>query len=125
METNEAEFLPAITPSKEERTWAMLCHLSVVAQIFLPILVLAPLVIWLIKGDQLPFVRAQGKEVINFQITMFLLAIVGSILILAMGLGLLMLAILAIYSIVAGVIGAVKVNEGAAYRYGINFRLIG
>jgi len=124
METNDAEFLPATLPSKKERTWAMLCHLSVVAQIFLPILILGPLAIWLIKGDALPFVRAQGKEVINFQITMFLLAIVGWILVLAMGLGLLILAILAIYSIVAGVIGAVKVNEGVAYRYGVNFRLI-
>lgn len=122
--TNDAEFLPATTPSKEERTWAMLCHISVVAQIFLPILILAPLVIWLFKGDQLPFVRNQGKEVINFQITMFLLAIIGWILVLAMGLGLLILGVLAIYSIVTGVIGAVKTNEGVAYRYGINFRLI-
>ncbi len=124
MENPNAEFLPAITPSKEERTWAMLCHLSVVAQMFLPILVLAPLVIWLLKGDQLPFVRAQGKEVINFQITMFLLGIVGMVLILAMGLGLAILGILWLYAVITGVIGAVKTNEGVAYRYGINFRFI-
>ena len=122
--TNDAEFLPAIGPGKEERTWAMLCHLCVVAQIFLPILVLGPLVIWLIKSDNLPFVKAQGKEVLNFQITLFLASIVCAILVLALGLGIILWFILGIYSIVAGVIGAVKVNEGVPYRYGINLRLI-
>lgn len=124
METQNAEFLPVAAPSKEERTWAMLCHLCIVAQIFLPILLLGPLVIWLIKGDQMPFVKNQGKEVINFQITLFLAGIVCWILVLALGLGLLLMAVLWVYSIVVGVIGAVKTNEGVAYRYGFNWRLI-
>lgn len=122
--TNDAEFLPVVGPTKEERTWAMLCHLCIIAEIFLPILVLGPLVIWLVKSDQLPFVKAQGKEVLNFQITLFLTAIVSWILVLAMGLGFLLLAILGIYSVIAGVIGAVKVNEGVPYRYAFNLRLI-
>ena len=122
--SNDADFLPAVGPTKEERTWAMLCHLCIVAEIFLPILVLGPLVIWLIKSDQLPFVKTQGKEVLNFQITLFLAGIVCWILVLALGLGFLLLGILGIYSVVAGVIGAVKVNEGVPYRYAFNLRLI-
>ena len=122
--TNDADFLPAAMPSKDERTWAMLCHLCIVAEVFLPILVLGPLVIWLIKGDELPFVRAQGKEVLNLQITLFLAGIVSWILVLAFGLGFLLLGLLGVYSVVAGVIGAVKVNEGVAYRYAFNLRLI-
>lgn len=122
--SNDAEFLPVTSPTKEERTWAMLCHLCIVAEIFLPILVLGPLVIWLIKSDHLPFVKAQGKEVLNFQITLFLASIVCGVLVFALGLGILLWIILGIYSIVAGVIGAVKVNEGVSYRYGFNWRLI-
>ena len=121
---NDADFLPAVGPTKEERTWAMLCHLCIVAEIFLPILVLGPLVIWLIKSDALPFVKVQGKEVLNFQITLFLAGIVSWILVFAFGLGILLLAILGVYSVIAGVIGAVKVNEGVPYRYAFNLRLI-
>lgn len=122
--TNDAEFLPAVAPSKEERTWAMLCHLCIVAEIFLPILVLGPLLIWLFKSDRLPFVKTQGKEVLNFQITLFLAGIACGVLVFALGLGIVLWVILGIYSIVAGIIGAVKVNEGVPYRYGINLRLI-
>ncbi len=121
--TNDAEFLPVVGPTKEERTWAMLCHLCIVAQIFLPILMLGPLVIWMIKSDQLAFVKVQGKEVLNFQITLFLAGVVSGILIFV-GIGFVLLGALWIYSIVAGVIGAVKVNEGVSYRYGLNLRLI-
>ncbi len=124
MESQDAEFLPASVPSKEERTWAMLCHLCIVAQIFLPILILGPLIIWLVKGDEMPFVKSQGKEVLNFQITLFLASIACWVLVLALGLGLILMGILGIYSIVVGVIGAVKTNEGVAYRYGFNWRLI-
>lgn len=120
---SDAEFLPVIAPSKEERTWAMLAHLSLVAQIFLPILMLAPLVILLIKGDRMPFVKAQSKEVINEQITLLLAVIVSCILI-VIGIGVVLLFVLWIYSIVTGIIGAVKVNEGVAYRYPMNWRLI-
>jgi uncharacterized Tic20 family protein len=124
MESQDAEFLPATTPGKEERTWAMLCHLCIVAQIFLPILILGPLIIWLVKGDEMPFVKSQGKEVLNFQITLFLASIACWVLVLALGLGFILMGILGIYSIVVGVIGAVKTNEGVAYRYGFNWRLI-
>lgn len=120
---SDAEFLPVIAPSKEERTWGMLAHLSLVAQIFLPILMLAPLVILLIKGDRMPFVKAQSKEVINEQITLLLAVIVSCILI-VVGIGVVLLFVLWIYSIVTGIIGAVKVNEGVAYRYPMNWRLI-
>lgn len=120
---SDAEFLPVVGPSKEERTWAMLSHLSMVAQIFLPILILAPLVILLIKGDRLLFVKAQSKEVINEQITLLLAAIVSCVLI-VIGVGVVLLFALWVYSIVTGIIGAVKANEGAAYRYPINLRLI-
>ena len=121
--TNDADFLPAIGPAKDERTWAMLAHLSIVAQIFLPILVLAPLIILLVKGDQMPFVKAQSKEVVNLQITLLLSAIVSWALVFV-GIGIILLLALWAYSVVTGVIGAVKANDGASYRYPFNLRLI-
>jgi uncharacterized Tic20 family protein len=124
MTTYDSQPLPGNAPGKEERTWAMLCHLSVVGQLFIPVLMLGPLLIWLLKGDQLPFVKQQGKEALNFQITLFLAGIVCWILVLAFGLGFILMGILWVYSIVVGIIGAVKTNEGFPYQYGLNLRLI-
>lgn len=121
--TNDADFLPVNGPAKEERTWAMLAHLAIVAQIFLPVLVLAPLIILLVKGDQMPFVKSQSKEVVNLQITLLLSAIASWILVFV-GIGIVLLLALWAYSIVAGVIGAVKANDGVSYRYPFNLRLI-
>lgn len=120
----EGEYIPGNGPGKDERTWAMLCHLCVVAQIFFPLLMLGPLLIWLLKGDEMPFVKQQGKEVLNFQITLFLAGLVAGMLTVVL-IGFVLLGLIWVYSIVVGIIGAVKSNEGFAYRYGINLRLIG
>lgn len=124
MEPQQGEYLPVAGPTKDERTWAMLCHLCIVAEIFLPILVLGPLIILLIKGDELPLVKQQGKEAINFQITLFLAALVCGLLIPLFGLGFLLAGVVGVYSFISGIIATVKVKEGEAYRYGICLRLI-
>ena len=60
-----------IQPTKDERTWAMLCHFSAFSGLIFPFgNFLAPLIIWLIKKEEMPFVEDQGKEVLNFQISM-------------------------------------------------------
>jgi uncharacterized Tic20 family protein len=123
MEPQKGEYLPVAGPTQDERNWAMLCHLCIVGQMFIPLLVIGPLLIWLFKGDQLPFVKEQGKEAINFQITLFLAAIVCGVLWLVV-LGILLAGILWVYAIVAGVIATMKVKEGVPYRYGINLRLV-
>ena len=42
--------------------------------------ILGPLVVWLIKKDQSWFVNEQGKEAMNFQISLTIYAIVAAIL---------------------------------------------
>jgi Domain of unknown function (DUF4870) len=49
----------------EDKTMAMLCHLLGIVTWFL-----GALIIWLIKKDQSKFVDDQGKEALNFQITL-------------------------------------------------------
>ena len=69
-------------PSKDERTWAMLCHFSAFTGFIFPLggNILAPLILWLIKKEELPFVDDQGKEVLNFQISMTIYFIISGIL---------------------------------------------
>ena len=55
-------------PTEDERTWAMLCHFSAFSGLIFPLgNFLAPLIIWLIKKEEMPFVEDQGKEVLNFR----------------------------------------------------------
>jgi uncharacterized Tic20 family protein len=126
---------PAGTPSAEEKQWALFAHLSALLGVFLTGFMfgwgafLGPLVIWLIKKDTMPFVNDQGKEALNFNIT---LAIIGGVLlvmtIMTFGIGLLITwpvaVIVGIGWLVLTIIAAIKASEGVAYRYPICLRLI-
>jgi len=112
------------TPEKDERTWGMLCHISAFAGFIIPFGgILAPLIIWLIKKDEMAFVNDQGKEAINFPITVFIAAIVCFIL-MFVGIGFILLFALAIYAIIMIIIAAMKANDGVYYRYPYALRLI-
>ncbi len=112
------------TPGTEERNWAVGAHLSALLGLFTGIgAVLGPLIVWLIKKDEMPFVNDQAKEALNFQITMFLAAVVATILIFV-AIGILLLVLLWIADLVFMIIAAVKASEGVAYRYPVNLRLI-
>src|ERR687888_152596 len=68
-------------PSSQERAWAMLCHVSAYLGFFFPFgNVLGPLVVWMIKRDQMPLVREHGKEALNFQISFSVYAVIAGLL---------------------------------------------
>ena len=111
--------------SKDERTWGMLCHLIAFAGIVIPYLgcIIGPLVIWLIKKDEMPFVNDQGKESLNFQITMFI-AFIICFLLMFVFIGIFLMLILGIYWVVVVIIAAVKANDGVYYRYPYAIRFL-
>lgn len=121
METN----LSSDELSHDERMWGMLCHLSAFAAFVVPVIgsVLGPLVVWLLKREELPFVDDQGKEALNFQITMLIASFVGFLLIFVL-IGIPLLFALAIFNIVVTIIAAVRANDGVRYRYPFALRLI-
>lgn len=91
-----------------------------------------PLVMWLIGKDRGPYTNQEGKESLNFQITMVIawiaLFIVNTILAFIPFIGgllafLLFLALLAV-QIVFPILGGVRVNAGGAYRYPVAIRFI-
>ena len=110
--------------TKDDRTWAMLCHLSGLAGYVIPFgNILGPLIIWLIKRDQSWFVDDQGKEALNFQISWAIYMIVSLIAILVL-VGIVLVGIVAIGGLVLLIVAAVKANEGIAYRYPLTIRFI-
>jgi hypothetical protein len=112
------------TASSDERMWAMLCHLSGFAGYIVPFgNIIGPLVIWLIKKDQYAFVDDQGKEALNFQISIMIWAAVAIALCFVI-IGIPLLIAVIIFSVVMTIIAAIKANEGEYYRYPLTIRLI-
>ncbi|TWT32804.1 DUF4870 domain-containing protein [Blastopirellula retiformator] len=112
-------------PESEQRTLAMLCHLLSFSGYVVPIPlvnVIAPLVMWMMKKDESPFIDHHGKESINFQLTILIYAIIGVVLTCAFGVGIVVLILVGAFAIVAPIIAAVKANEGVWYQYPLCIR---
>ncbi|MHC4085267.1 MAG: DUF4870 domain-containing protein [Planctomycetota bacterium] len=113
--------------NKDARMWSMFCHLGGLAALLpiLPVLggIIAPLIIWQIKKDEHPFVDEQGKEAVNFQISILIYELVAGILTFAC-VGVLLLPAVMIFDIVFLVIAAIKANNGFHYQYPLCIRFI-
>lgn len=110
--------------SSEERQWAMFAHLSALAGFIIPFgNIIGPLVIWMIKKDQMPFVDDQGRESLNFQITVTIAALVCLVLFVVL-IGMLLLPLVGLAALVLTVIAGIKANEGVTYRYPFAWRPI-
>ncbi|MCJ8204444.1 DUF4870 domain-containing protein [Pseudomonas sp. SMV71] len=111
-------------PSKEARQWAMFCHLSALLGIWIPFgTLIGPLVLWQLKRESDPFIDAQGKEALNFQITVAIASAI-SLLLMVVVIGFFLFGLIAIGALVLTIIGGVKANEGQAYRYPFTWRLV-
>lgn len=136
---NDYNPAPATTEggiSAEERQWAMFAHLSALLGGLVTAgwagsigCFIGPLVIWMVKKDTMPFVDDQAKEALNFNITVaivffvlwavtFLTLFIGGVITLPLmvlvGLGWLVLVIIA----------SIKANQGERYRYPLTMRLV-
>lgn len=127
--------LPSVVPAssatspsqKEERNWALIAHLSSLSSFIGIPGFIGPLVVWLVKKDELPFASAQAKEALNFQISLFIYMIICFVLFITV-IGAIIaipgLIALGILEIVFTIIASIQAGEGKAYRYPMTIRLI-
>src|SRR5438094_10519731 len=95
---------------QEDKTMAMLCHLLGILTAFL-----GPLIIWLIKKDQSAFVDDQGKEALNFQITLVIAhAVAGAAICIHWGI---LNLVIWVAAVVFGIMASMAANRGEKYRY--------
>ncbi|MBG9375703.1 DUF4870 domain-containing protein [Panacibacter sp. DH6] len=110
-----SDSIPPYTPTSDEKTLALVSHIITIVSSFI-----APLIIYLVKKDESPFVAAHAKESLNFQITAFIaiilcvISIVGLLLLWAVGLLIFILVIVA----------TIRASEGKLYRYPFTIRFI-
>jgi len=102
----------------------MLAHLSALAGLFVGGLIfLGPLLVYLVKKDEHPFIADQSREALNFNISVFIYFIASAILI-PLGVGLLALPVVFIAWLVLTIMAAVRANNGEPYRYPLTIRLV-
>ena len=113
--------------NKDARMWGMICHLAGLGGLIpiVPIIgsVIGPLIVWQIKKDEFGFVADQGKEALNFQISILMYAIVSGLLCFAC-VGFVLLPAVYIFDLIFLLIAAVKANDGDHYRYPLTIRFI-
>jgi uncharacterized protein len=106
---------PGYTPTSDEKTLALLSHvLTFIAPL------LAPLIIYLVKKDESPFVAAHAKESLNFQITIIIIFI--GLLVSVIGI-LFMWAAALIYAVLV-IVATIRASDGKLYKYPFCLRLI-
>jgi uncharacterized protein len=118
--------VPASSTSSEVRTWSVLCHASALLGLFFHFFghLLGPLLVWLIKRDLSPVIDANGKESLNFQLSMLIYDIVAGILCIVL-IGIPILIALWILNTVLVIIASVKTSNGEFYRYPLTIRFLG
>lgn len=131
---------------KDERNWGTFIHLGgILGTIVLSSVgnIILVLVLWLIKRNESKFVDDQGKEALNFQITISIasaaVTLIGNILNgfwslgnFFMGFGMFhggwswykLNTILWVINVIFSIIAAVKANEGVGYKYPLSLRLV-
>jgi len=114
---------PILSTDPDARMWAMFCHLGTLVTWFPFANVIVPLIIWSIKRDQYPLVDDQGKEALNFQITI-LIGYALCIPLLLILIGIPAFIAIGVYHVVFSIVAAIKSYEGRAYRYPLTLRLV-
>jgi len=117
---------------KEARTWGMICHLAALAGFVIPFgTIIGPLIVWLIKKDEFPFVNDQGKESLNFQISMAICLIAAMAVCVVLSfvcIGFLLMIVVwlawLVIELVMIIRAAMAANKGEAFRYPLAIRFL-
>lgn len=106
-----------LSPS-DEKLWATLIHIGGIFFSFVP-----ALIGYLILKDKGPFVREHTATALNFQITMAIAYVVGSILTFVV-IGIFILIAVWVVTIIFSIMAAVKANQGQPYTYPLAIKFV-
>ncbi|MHA7943690.1 DUF4870 domain-containing protein [Formosa sp. 3Alg 14/1] len=110
---------------REDKQLLILTHLSQLATLALGFgSLIIPLVLWLMQKDKVVGMDAEGKKIINFQISLVIYFIICIPLILLLGLGFVGFLILGVLSIIFPILNAIKVSNGEPSTYPLSLHFI-
>lgn len=112
------QYAPAPMSPADEKMWATLVHLGGIFFSFVP-----ALIAYLVLRDRGPFVRAHTAQALNFQLTVLIAGIAGTILVFLI-IGVFVLIAVGILDLVLSIIAAVKAGQGQWYRYPLTITFV-
>lgn len=110
-------YIPEYQVSPEDRTLGLVAHLSAIVTSFL-----GPLIIWIIKKDQSPFVAKCALEATVFSSLLLVVMILISVV--TCGFGVIIVIPLSLAGIFYLVVAGIRANEGKVYEYPLTTKLI-
>ncbi len=109
---------------RETRLWAMTLHLSLLAGFIVPLAgLVAPIVIWQLKKNDLPGIDVHGKIALNWIMSFVIYVVVSSILVFLL-IGIPLLVVLGVLAVIFPLVGGIKANNGEAWRYPLSIRFL-
>ena len=109
---------------RTETTLAMWCHLGTFGGILIPFAnFLIPFLIWLIKKDEYPLVDDQGKESLNFQISLAVYSLISFLLVFVV-VGIVLLIVVMLFAVVQVIKASISASNGEKYRYPLCIRVL-
>jgi len=110
---------------RELRLWSTILHLSLLAGLIFPLGgFIVPVVIYLVKKDDVPGLQAHWYVVVNWLLSLLIYGVISVILIL-LAVGILLLWLLGLLALIFPIIGAIKANDGEVWPYPLSIRFVG
>ena len=118
---------PATTDprDKNDNSLGILCHLLAFATFVIPFAgsIIGPLVLWLIKRGESPYLDEVGKEVLNFNISWFIYSLVAGLSIFVL-IGIVLLPVVWLVWFILVIVAAIQASGGKFHRYPLTIRFI-
>ena len=112
------------TVTDEQKTYAMLIHLSLLLCAVAPFLsVLAPIIMWQVKKADSPFLDDHGREAVNFHLTVLLYGVCSFVLMFVV-IGIPLLVGVNALAIVGIILSSIAAKRGEYYRYPMCLRFL-
>ncbi|MGH8886700.1 MAG: DUF4870 domain-containing protein [Egibacteraceae bacterium] len=108
---------------QDVRSWALGAHLSAFIGAWVALAFIGPLVVWLIKREEHPFIAMHAREALNFNLSVLLYVFVAFLLSLLL-VGIPILIGIGIAWLVLTIVATVKAANGEEYRYPLTIRFI-
>lgn len=115
---------PMSLQTPDEKQMGLFLHLSQLINLFIPLGgVIAPIVLWQMKKDEMPALDAHGKMIVNWFISAFIYTVVSGILTLIL-IGFLGLLAMAALSVIYPIVGGIKANNGELWEYPLTIKFL-
>lgn len=122
---NNMQYRPPMElQTPDQKQMGMFLHLSQLANFIVPpVGIIAPILLWQLKKDEMPALDAHGKMVTNWIISSLIYGVVSGVLVIFI-VGIFLLIALGLLSIIFPIIGGIKANNGEYWEYPLTIKFL-